>query len=806
MTPPLVVSLDVPFVVPLIDASVASLLGGKGSGLVRLLAAGFAVPRGLVLTTAAFAEDGTLLPAAMAQKTQMLQEMFATQTPALFAVRSSATVEDGAAASFAGLFDTVLNVAFDDLDAAIARVRASGSAEHVRDYQTQMGLPPSPASLAVIVQEQVAAVCAGVVFTVHPTRGRDDEMVVETVRGLGDALVSGRARPDRAVVRLPGLDVTFDVVADPQAGPALSASWLRTLAEQASAMQSAFGVPLDIEWAFDGERLWFLQARPVTRIELDVVGEWTTADFRDGGVSSSTCAPFLWSLYERAFDDSMEDGIVDLRLRRRDPAVKWTRVFFGRPYWNVGEVKRALSRMPGYRERDLDVDLGITPRYDGDGRTTSFTPTTLLRALPVAAALSRSFPRRLQKNEALRARLADEIPRWRDVPETGFGPRYRALLELQHEVETNYFDTIYTSSNARLELKGTLKRVQAACVAAGEAPLDFAVLVGGLRDLSHLRPIVELHDIVSGLQARNEEVTDDVVAAFAARFWHHSRRELDLAVPRWPDDLDFVREVMNDARARLSTSHDPRGMARVTDEQHGRALAERERGLRVLRRRPLLRRSFVSKLERVRLFAWWREEMRDLSTQLYALVRSWTLAAAQRLVNDGHLAVVADVWCLRAEEVHAALAGEVAVAVSRARVAEGRRVLLSFAQFSPPGEIGRRPASLPVPAPTAGGLRGTGCSGGRAVGRVRVARTIDEARGVLEGEILVAAYTDPGWTPLFSRIAAVVTETGGLLSHAAVIAREVGIPAVLAVADATSVLKTGDTVVVDGAAGTVERQ
>jgi phosphohistidine swiveling domain-containing protein len=312
----------------------------------------------------------------------------------------------------------------------------------------------------------------------------------------------------------------------------------------------------------------------------------------------------------------------------------------------------------------------------------------------------------------------------------------------------------------------------------------------------------DLHATLGRIRAGGGAISDADVAAFAARWPQRGRRELDLRVPRWPDDLGFVRATMEQALATWRAEDDPDVASRT---QHAVYLEERRRALAALSGRPLARAALRRRLARLRRFTWWREEMRDRSSYTYALVRRFTVEAGRRLGAAGALQAPEYVFTLRHDEVLAALEGLLAPAEARRRAREGERILRSYRRFHAPNEIGARQAW--EDAPPAGGarvLRGTGCAPGRALGRARVVGSIEDAQRVEPGEVLVAPFTDPGWTPLFPRLAAVVTETGGLLSHAAVIAREYGIPAVLAVPGATRLVRDGSSVRVDGGRGTVE--
>lgn len=862
-----------PLVLPLAQASEAlrAEVGGKAAGLGAILGAGLPAPDGFVICAsacrAALAASGresellalvargtdealheaqavvekVALPAELrARILEACQALGGTAGP--FAVRSSAVAEDGREQSFAGLFITELGVRGEgELLAAISRCMASALAPRVLAYQrrgeggtTTPATGATPATLpaiAVVVQQLVEADAAGVLFTVDPVRGDDEVTVIEAVPGLGEPLVSGRAAPDRIRVRVTDGVVLEHQVAHKKSAlvsdgarvveralgedegrrAVLSDDDARALAELGQALQERLGVPLDVEWARAGGRLVLLQARPITAIRFaPELGEWTTADFRDGGVSADVCTPFLWSLYERAFDVSMLASCVRLKLREPDEDVKWSRMFFGRPYWNLGEVKRTLKKVPGYIEREIDTDLGVEPTYQGPGDSTPISlknTFTVIAAVQTLFAMLRDFEDRLRLCRAFRDTFpARRAPFDRSREELGalddaaLAAIYDGALALQHETECSYFETIYALTNAKLDFKPAFEEVKRRT----GGTLEYTALVGGLTDLSHMRPLVDLFELAARVHGEGRRATDEEVRAYAARWPHHSRRELDITQPRWDEDPELVRELVDEAVRTFDPARDPRALQ---ERRRAEAAAHRAQALAALGFRPLLKRRFEAKLERVRAFAWWREEMRDCSTWMYALVRRIALELGRRLAARGALDGPDEVFFLRAEEAADAFAGRLSVDEVKGRARRGRRVMRGFARFKNPNEVGARHALHQKTATAAAGaLRGIPCSSGVAEGAARVATCLDEARGLVGGELLVAAYTDPGWTPLFSRIAGVVTETGGLLSHAAVIAREYGIPAVLAVPEVTSAVKSGELVRIDGSAGTVERR
>lgn len=672
------------------------------------------------------------------------RDLFATmqRLGAPLAVRSCADVEDGATASFAGQFHTVLNVrTIDELEHAVAACRASGSTEAVRDYCRRHHVNAAVIHIAVIVQRMIEPVLSGVAFSVDPLTG-DDRVTIEACEGLGEPLLAGERQP---------------LAAD---HPLLE-RWRSEIERLARDVQRHFGCPQDIEFAIDSERLWLLQARPVTRIAFPSdVGQWTNADFRDGGVSATVCSPLMWSLYERAWRDALLGFLREIRLLGGGEAFEAGRLFFGRPYWNLGAVKRCLSRLPGYVERRFDADLNVEPAYEGDGEVTPVTLRRVLKALPTAWALRAFFKRQAADDRAFLADGFEAMMARHDGPAADPGAALRDMVTgVFAHTERAYFRTIFAASLAKLDFKDAFPDG------------DEATLVADLPPLRHLAPVRDMREM-----ARSGR-TD--VAELLSRHRHHHPAGLDVIHPRWDEQRAYVE--------RLAATIHSGGDASAGDRHRNAATARAEHLARLPRRR---RAAFQRKLDRLRTFLYLREEMRDCSSRVYYLIRRCALAVAeQRGLGD-------DVFFMTVEQI---------VDDDRTNIRARRDVYDRFRRFDAPNEIGGRPAYASVDAAGAAGsgLPGLAAGRGRARGTARVARSADAASQLEPGVILVCPFIDPGWTCVLDRVAAVVTENGGLLSHAAVICREFNLPAVLGVRGATRRIRDGSTIEVDGDHGQV---
>jgi phosphohistidine swiveling domain-containing protein len=651
-------------------------------------------------------------------------------------VRSAASMEDGGSASFAGLFQSIPNVrSVPELEDAIRACRASLHTPVVDEYCKRHGLDVARLRMDVIVQRMIEPTLAGVAFTVNPMTGAE-EIVIESCVGRADALLASQTPP----------------LSDDHP---LLVRYTPIIRESARRIMRHFGAPQDIEFAIADDILYVVQARPITRIHFaPSLGEWTTADFRDGGVSSRVCSPLMWSLYDFVWEHNLKASLRDIGLLRED--FQAGRMFFGRPYWNLGAVKNCLSQLPGFVERDFDTDLSVAITYEGDGRRTPWTLGGAVRAIPTLFAVRRFLSR--QETEArnlLERGVRDIEERFEPFLSVTHGgdvlSSFRRFIERDYfAVEGCYFRTIFALSLAKQDFKTSIPNA------------DYASLVAALPPLQHMAP-------ARAMRAARERGDGDV-GPLVHSFRHHCRHGLDVIATRWDEDREAVEAMLN---VLPIANADP-------EPRYLKARSEALREIPFWRRR-----AFNRKLDRLRTFVWLREELRDLSSRMYYLIRRLALALAEKHgLGD-------DVFFMSFREIFE---------LDRSHVARNRETYESFRHFAAPNEIGAR-YPHEGEKPRSSDLRGIGASPGIARGRAHLARTVQEAMTANVGDILVCPFTDPGWTPVLGRVAGIVTETGGLLSHAAVICREYGIPAVLGVPDAMQRIRARCAIVVHGSDG-----
>ena len=728
----------------------AALIGMKAESLVRLRQAGFTVPDGFVVTPD---ETGSLTPGQLSARIDQ---------DTAYAVRSSGTNEDLGNLSFAGQYDTYLNVrGVEDVCQAVHDCAQSLSNPRVTAYAGRTGIDMSGARMAVVVQRMVDAEISGVAFSIDAVGGMDKQILIEAVPGLGEQLVSGAVTPHRYIYdwyesRLvedsPGL-----------LGPAEVAKLARIVLD----IQILYGFPVDVEWAITGETVHVLQARPITTISYRrIPDEWTTADFRDGGVSAAACKTLMASLYGLVFTPSFLDSVKTLKLFPKDKNMSFYEVFFARPYWCLTVEKDCFAKLPGFVERELDEDMGIVPTYEGDGMVTRTTVKTLWNGLTSMRAITRHIrameeTAESRKDELLRrfseidgldleGKSADEL----------LGIWVKFIRNDYFTSECTYFSYIFCTMILSTLVKDRVKK--------HTPDTQMMDLMTGLEDLSHMRPIYEMWDM-----SRHGR-TDAEFADFIARYKHHSLHELDVSFPDWDETPEVVRGMI-DEFATLDDSHDPRTLGAQQRQKYLDRLAQ-------------LPQKLHKDVERLRRFLWWREEFRDVSTISYYCVRKLTLALGRAWADDGLLVDADDIFFLSTDEIESK---------STHLVDRNKQYFQSFVNFANPNELGNRHVMRQTHLDGTQILKGVACAGHSVTAVARVVKDIHDADRIAPGEILVTTCTDPAWTAIFSRIGGVITETGGMLSHAAVVSREYGLACILMVRGATQVIHDGDLITMD---------
>lgn len=830
-----------------------SLNGGKGASLKVLSDANFPVPPFHIIESPIYREAESLhftkIPDSFEKTFLQILDRFKNVS---VAVRSSATKEDGTQYSFAGIFDTYLDLKSEnDIRDAVIKCWKSLITPRSLQYCKQNGIDETTLEMAVVIQEFIEPDFAGVLFTVNPITGNDDEIMIEACHGTGEKLVSGLISPSSFILNGHAINshtnlgssntFTKDSYSHINEKNLIknssdkmdiqpSIQILSNLKSIALAIQAHYGTPQDIEFGVKDQRIYIFQSRPITKIQYSKnLGNWTTSDFRDGGVSSSVVSPVMWGLYERVFTTSLPNYFMKLNLITETEArdTQWYKVFYGRPYWNLDAVKNIQETLPGYNERNFDQDMAIPINYDGDGITTGMSLKAILKALKVLKALRAEYTEQKNRSQEL-VKHFPEIEQYylnlnlASLSEDEFKKSLeKIILEVHCGLETQYFNTIYNASNAKLEFSDEFKFYKKI-----NNTLDFTNLISGLGEMKVTAPAYFLQKIAQDMLHENPAGTHETLKKlnlnknilledlktyptlynhmkkFQEKFYHHSERELDLLVPRWGENLRFALDIL------LSLTKSPVSSL-VKSQEEGINTYENEFS-KLKKTHHKSWKAFIpgkwstvkKKLERVRQFLFLREEVRDCSTKVYFFIRLHLLEMGKRTgLGD-------DIFYLSIDNVIRYSQKNISLEVLKRNAQEMKIYTNGYRYFKNSNEIGFRFNSSQWKAkPKAKNGKisysGIGSSSGVYTGRARVIKNISEAAKLQSGEIMVVPFTDPGWTPLFSLAAAVVTEFGGILSHAALISREYGIPCVLNINGITDLIKDGAIIEVDGSEGSV---
>ena len=772
-------------------------VGGKAAGLSKLIEWGLAIPAGFVIVDAKKNADA----AAIAKYYQSMGS-------GKVAVRSSALGEDGSDHSFAGLYETVLDVEGEDaLFEAINRCVESLDSHRASEYRQHQDSDES--SMCVVVQRMVDAQAAGVLFSVDPVSGRHDRLVIDAVAGLGEALVSGDETPDHYEF---GIDNSLCYEELVNSAAILTEQQRLQLVQQARAAVTAAGEALDMEWAFDKEgALYWLQARPITTVGSDLKELDTPIHPSDvltrcniGEMMPGASCPLTFSTTGRAIEYGMQHMHVSYAGR---PAITddWTQVAMcsGKMFLNMSGSAAAGATVLGIDVKSMGLSLcgriveELKPPAKRSIFIRLFGMVKMLRYLQTADAVIDDFKRRAAVFKVPVQGSSAELARALDESKDFF---YEAFaVHLQSSTTSGFASNILQAMISGGQESSPEEEAEAGRLMAGAQDVESAVLVDQLDEIVdeisrhpdakscfvEVSPELALH----WLRGEGSGISHKF-STFLKRHGHRSYRELCVREVCWSDAPEtLVTTMQASVTARLmgnSSSVRPeaadisslhRGLSWIVPKAHN-----------AVRRREATKSLLVDITNRL------KRGYRALGEQL----------VAENKLDDADL-----VFFFLHDELMAFVRDAAAPELRRHwnQHTKMRRRALDFQNRLDFEEV-----CVGAPEPidirnkihnTDAQIIGRPVSKGIVEARARVAFSVAEAAAIQPGEILVAPITDVGWTPYFSMIAGLVTDVGSAVSHGAVIAREYGLPAIVNTRSGTKIIKTGDMLRLNADTGVV---
>jgi pyruvate,water dikinase len=824
------------------------------------------------------------------ERLQLPDELRATITAAyrelgggFVAVRSSATDEDGAERSFAGCLETSLFVLGDDeVIAAVRSCWLSGFSERSLAYRATHGALETPVEVAVVVQSMIEGDISGVFFTVDPTTAARNQGILTATWGLGEGVVSGHLSCDTfyvdrtasTVVDRDIADKATAIVYDRERGrgtrevpveperrdtAVLSDAEIAQVSQVMWNIERSYGHPVDVEWTWQGGKLWVLQARPITTsvtatgpaiapdapsIRGDRKRLWDNSNIVESysGVTMPLTYSFARHAYSIVFSQGMQvlgvpKATVEANSEIFQQMIGYLR---GRVYYSLESWYRMFMLLPGYQfnAEFMEQMLGISEQasYEKDKAASKSAAHRYLVELPRLLGMFTQLTARVMRSE----KLVEDFFRnfneahadlWRrDIEGLDFGSLVDLYGEAVNRLMLRWQAPVVNDILTMISYGVMRKAIGAWIGDDGALQNDLLCGEGGLESTAPtanlLRIMADVRKHPDLCQLLRSSAREDIVgriqgeprwawlvqeiAGHVEQYGDRCIDELKLETPTLREDPTFVYAALKAYLAAPPITVDEM----VAKEKGIRARAE-EKVKAVLGGQPQRYRPFMWVVKRARLHVKNRENMRLARTRAYAVMRRLAVAMGHRLHEGGWLDDPRDVFYLQLEELIAFSRGTAVtndlrgLAALRKREFEGwrqtaelpDRMWTTGATYMDP-QI--RSAGRTTTATVAGAgdvLRGIAASPGVVRAKARLVR--DPLNVELHREVLVAHRTDPGWVPLFPSAVAVVVERGSVLSHSAIVAREFGIPCVVGLRDALTQLTDGATIEVNGDAGTV---
>lgn len=795
--------------------------------------------------------------------TSSVMAALGTLGPGPYAVRSSMVGEDSERHSFAGQLDSVLQCPADRVPVAVKACWASAYSEHALAYATRSGIPIASLAVAVVVQAMFEPDVAGVLFTADPSTGRRDRCRVAATYGLGEGVVSGRCDADefvyhresghvdahlahkgtRIVTLADGGVGEEPVTADLRDGACLDDTTVASLCATGIELEATRREPLDIEWALAGAELVFLQARPVTvplapdPAATAVPLVWDNSNIQESfcGVTTPLTFSFASWAYETVFVQTCKAaGLSAAQLEAARPLFANLIGFVdGRVYYNLMSWYATMRLLPsfGLTKENFERAVGVTDPVDFVTDEVLSGREKLARVPRLAANAALVVPAfaRLRRDiAAFHQRFAATVA---TIDRGGLvGRSYAELVAVLDRIDTEiaqkWTAPIVNDFVVQLTCGAVERAVES--IAAGDGAAVTAGLFSANDGIESVEPTLALfaiadtvrHDAgaaaalatgtpAEGLGALREARPDvaDALDSWLDRYGDRCMGELKLETVSLRDDPRFVASVLRGyvARADLTESS-----FRDREQEHYDAAVTTMAEKLGPRRWAIIRRVLARAREAVRE----REAMRLTRTRMFGLYRDVFTAMGARLHEAGRIEQPRDVFYLTREELRAHNDGRAVTTDMAALVAVRKAELARHEEVDAPDrfETARPPYDTRIAAkevtgdapPDAGAtLHGIACYPGVVEADARVVAGPGDALD-LDGRILVAVRTDPGWTPLFPTAGGILVERGSSLSHSAVVARELGIPAIVGVEGLTTRVRDGDPLRMDGARGTVQ--
>ncbi|MFL7890708.1 MAG: PEP/pyruvate-binding domain-containing protein [Anaerolineales bacterium] len=758
--------------------------GSKALNLRKLVDNGFEVPETYVCTWQAYHH---FLASEAAFQDNLRSELAKIIKPGKkYAVRSSANLEDHVDHSFAGQFTSVLNVqGLDNILGAIQVIWEAARSPQVQSYFEQSNISNPEILMGVLIQEMIDQKISGVSFSKNPITGLD-EIIIEAVEGNGIAIVQQGVTPSRWIYKW-GEWVSLPENAD------IEQALIQQVVDQTKSIAKFYGKPADLEWVFDGDKVYWLQLREISSIEgINFYSNKIAQDMLPGMIK-----PLIWSINIPLVNGAWVKIFSELIGSNDIDPLSLAKSFYYRAYFNMGVIGDIME-MLGLPRETLELMTGVEiagpdkPKFRPSPKTYRLLP----RMLKFALGMLRK-PREIERfylhmNETYARMQSAQIANMNEIELLNHIER---LFELTQTTAYYNIITPLTMQFFNALLKKQLEK----------QGVDFSAfdLTRGLEELREVDPNYSLNKLAvqfNVLNAQQREIfscanfekfmempacesLQQGIVEFREKFGHLSDNGNDFSYTPWRETPDLILKMI---KANAEAEHKEINKTHFEDLRLG-----------------LISGIFLKSIyNKARQYFLYREQIGSLYTYGYGMFREYFLALGEKFSQRGLFNAKEDIFYLNFDEIKAAV-DEPHQTISYNEIVNVRiQEMEKYRDITPPTIIfGDQP--LPIEEVSGTVLEGTPTSRGYYQGRARVVHGIEDIEKIENGDVLVVPYSDVGWTPIYVHAGAVVAESGGMLSHSSIVAREYGIPAVVSVPNACKLL-AGKVVTVDGYRGQVK--
>ena len=840
-------------------------VGGKAKNLFELQLLGCRVPNFVVIPsdelegqfpdTLDLTEIGVFIDKFTFEKS-FLNEILDQFKGVNVAVRSSALVEDGKMHSFAGQFESELHVNENNLVEALKTVWKSGYSERIIAYKKTNGLELT-GGIAIVIQEMIDADVAGVGFGFNPVTGNRSEIMISATYGLGEGLVSGELDADTYLVTRSGeIDrqladknrkmirnteaksgtIYVEVEEDLRKENSLSDDHLNEIKNILTRLYSHFNAYQDIEFAVKNNELYLLQTRPITTVSIaDSSGEriiWDSSNIIESypGITSPLTFSFIRDVYAavyRQFAGIM--GVNDQTIQENSPVFEnMLGLLNGRVYYNLLSWYRALAMLPGYalNAEFMEKMMGVKERFELKGLPKRSKFSERLRVLNMVRIMLKNLRQLPKMSRNFQADFNLKMVEYEAIDlnqksafeliELYVNFEQTLLKKWKAPLVNDFYAMVYFGVLQKLTLKYKLDE-------NGNLHND---LLCGSEDIISVEPMHRCLKIAQLIKAdtnsrelflsqspteinrRKLELTQEIqteIESYLAKFGNRCVGELKLETITYTDNpaafLKIIQSYVKQDISEVKTNHSEK--LRANAEKH---VAQKLKG------KFRKKWTFNYVLKKARTLVSGRENLRFERTRGFGMVRKLFLAIGSQFAAEQLIANQRDIFYLTKSEIFDIIKGTSVTTDIQALIQLRKEEQLAQVDL-PTNErittygnvhVGNDFAQNIQEAITDGDLQGIGCCAGIIRGEVQVVADPTEIEQ-LNGRILVTSSTDPGWVPLFPTASAILVERGSLLSHSAIVSREMGKPCIVGITGLLASLKTGDIVEMDGTTGIVKR-